>query len=81
MIKLIIEIDGMFHQALLTGKKCSKTQLRKMYFQAQELTYEMEDFPQVFCRLHHFDQVPYTEDITVDFVMDTDTDRIYSPFS
>ncbi len=76
---MIIEIDGYFHQALLTGKKCSKIQLRQKYLQAKELTYEIRDFPNVFCRLHNFEQILYDTEIEVDFVIDTDTDRIYTP--
>lgn len=76
---LIIEIDGFFHQVLLTGKKCSKHQLKQKYFQAKELTCEIRDLHNVFCRLHNFEQISYTDDITVEFVIDTDTDIIYSP--
>lgn len=76
---MIIEIDGYFHQALLTGKKCSKKQLKQKYLQAKELTYEIRDFPNVFCRLHNFEQILYDSEIEVDFVIDTDTDRIYTP--
>ena len=76
---MIIEIDGFFNQALLTGRKCSKQQLKQMYLQAKELAFDLNDFPNIFCRFHNFEQFPYSEDIKVDFVLDTDTDRIYSP--
>ena len=76
---MIIEIEGYLIQALLTGKKCTKQQLKQMYLQADKLTYEYFDFPDVFCRLHNFEQIPYSEDIEVDFVIDTDTGRIYTP--
>lgn len=33
----------------------------------------------VFSRLHNFEKIPYEPDIEVDFVIDNDTDRIYSP--
>ena len=79
MMFMIIEIDGFFKQSLLIGRKCSKQQLKQMYLQAKELTFDPIDFPNVFCRLYNFEQVPYSEDIKVDFVVDTDTDRIYSP--
>ncbi|AWD67576.1 hypothetical protein C0132_14200 [Priestia aryabhattai] len=75
---MIIEIDGFFHQVLLTGKKCSKQQLKQMYLQAKEITIESKDFSNVFCRLHNFEQIPYSKDIKVDFVLDTNTDRIYA---
>jgi hypothetical protein len=76
---LIIEIDGYFHQALLTGKKCSKNLLKQKYLQAKELTYEIRDFPNVFCRLNNFEHILNDSEIEVDFVIDTDTDRIYTP--
>jgi hypothetical protein len=76
---LVIEMDGYLNQVLLTGKKCSKQQLKQKYLQAKELTYEIKDLPNVFCRLHNFEPIPYDLDMQVDFVIDTDTDRIYSP--
>lgn len=75
---MIIEIDGYYHQALLTGKKCSKQQLKQKYLQTKKLTYDIKDLPNVFCRLHNFEQLPYDVDVEVEFVIDTDTDRIYS---
>ncbi|MFJ8087796.1 hypothetical protein ACIQ7N_06280 [Lysinibacillus sp. NPDC095746] len=74
---LIIEIDGYFHQALVIGKKCSKQQLNYKYLLAKELTDEIRDFPKLFCRLHNFELIPYDSEIEVDFVIDTDTDRIH----
>jgi hypothetical protein len=79
VIKLIIEIDGYYNQALLIGKNCSKMQLKQKYIEAKESTFEMKDLPNVFSRLHNFEQIPYESDVEVDFVIDTDTDRIYSP--
>ncbi|TWT09386.1 hypothetical protein FQV28_06210 [Planomicrobium sp. CPCC 101079] len=76
---MILEIDGFFNQALLTGKKNSKQQLKQMYNEAEKLTSEPGDFSNVFCRLHKFEQLSYSKDIEVDFVLDTDTGRIYSP--
>ena len=76
---MIIKIDGYFNQTILTGRKCSEQQLKQMYFQAKELTLDTGYLPNIFCRLHNFEQFPYSEDIKIDFVIDTDTDRIYSP--
>jgi hypothetical protein len=75
---MIIEIDGYYHEVLLTGQKCSKQQLKQKYLQAKKLTYDIKDLPNVFCRLHNFEQLPYDVDVEVEFVIDTDTDRIYS---
>jgi hypothetical protein len=76
---LIIEIDGYFQTVLLTVKKCTKQQLIQKYIQAKELTFEIKDLPNVFCRLNNFELIPYDGDLKVDFVIDTDTDRIYTP--
>ena len=76
---MIIEMDGYFNQAILTGRKCSKQQLKQMYLQAKKLTLDTGNLPNIFCRLYSFEQVPYSEDMKVDFVIDSDTDRIYSP--
>lgn len=76
---MIIEIDGFFTRALLTGRECSKQELERMYLQTEKLTYEPRDFSHLFCRLHNFEQISYSKDIEVDFVLDTDTGRIYSP--
>ncbi|TYS17170.1 hypothetical protein FZC78_10310 [Rossellomorea vietnamensis] len=76
---MIIEIDGYFHQLLLTGKKCTIPQLKKMYIEANEWPIEITDFPDVFCRLYKFEQIPYDKNLKVDFVIDTDTGRIYVP--
>jgi len=76
---MIIEIDGYFHQSLLSGKECSKQELKQMYLQAQELSYDQSDLPDVFCRIHYFIPLSYTSNIKRDFVIDTDTGLIYRP--
>lgn len=76
---MIIEIDGYTLNVLLTGKKCSKQQLKQMYLKAKKITYEISDIDNVFCRLHNFKRITNDSDVEVDFVIDTDTDRIYSP--
>ncbi|WP_129692225.1 hypothetical protein [Gottfriedia acidiceleris] len=76
---MIVEIDGYFTQALLTGRKCTKKVLKQKYLQALSMVNNIRDLPDVFCRLHRFEQLPFDDEIEVDFVIDTDTDYIYSP--
>lgn len=76
---MIIELEGFFYQVLLVGKKCSKLQLKQMYIQVKELTSETKDIPQVFYRIYNFEEIPYDKHVEVNFVIDTDTDRVYSP--
>lgn len=79
MIIVIIKIDGYFLKVMLTGKKCSKQQLKQKYLKAKASTSEIRDLANVFCRLHNFEHITYDSDIEVEYVVDTDTDRIYSP--
>ncbi|MFS0595095.1 hypothetical protein AB1L05_26390 [Cytobacillus horneckiae] len=79
MIILVIEIEGYFLQVLLIGKSCSEQQLKEKYLQAKELSYDLKDLPPAFCKLHNFELIPYDCDIKVEFVIDIDTDRIYTP--
>jgi hypothetical protein len=50
-----------------------------MYLEAKELSSEITDLPNMFCRLHRFEQITFDEYIKVDFLIDTDSDRIYAP--
>lgn len=77
---LIIEMDGYYHQVLIKGKRCSKKELMKRYKNAKALTSNILDLPAIFCRINCFEQISYHEGIKVDYVIDTDTDRIYKPY-
>ncbi|STO07589.1 Uncharacterised protein [Exiguobacterium aurantiacum] len=77
---MIIEIDGYWGSVYLSGKKCSKQRISEMYRQTKERVTDIQDFPDIFCRLHRFDRISCSSDGNIDFVLDTDTDRIYTPF-
>lgn len=76
---MIVEIDGYFHQVLLSGKRCSKQELMQMYIQAKELTRDTRKIPQIICQKNNFKELPYDYNKKSDFVIDTDTDWIYAP--
>jgi hypothetical protein len=44
----------------------------------KKISFEIKDLLGIFCRFHNSEQIPYDNDIKVGFVIDTDTDRIYS---
>lgn len=77
---MIIEIDGFYHQVLLIGEICNKQQLMQKYRQTKKQTRNTREIPDVFCKLYDYKQIPYNVNLKVKFVIDTDTDRIYSPF-
>jgi hypothetical protein len=76
---LIIEIDGYFHQVKMTGSKCTIFELRQKYKSTKKVCNSIHELPELFCLVHNFQPILTNEDLEVDFVIDTDTDRIYSP--
>lgn len=79
MTIIIVKIDGFYQQVFLTGRKCSKKELKQKYLQALSIVSDISDLPDLFCRIHHFDKLNFGNYDEVDFVIDTDTNRIYSP--
>jgi hypothetical protein len=77
---MLVEIDGYFHRVHITGAKCTKQELKQKFLQARKLTFDIRDLPDVFCRFHSFEQIPLDNNVVIDFVIDTDTDRIYKPY-
>ncbi|MFB7142514.1 hypothetical protein ACFCYN_23145 [Gottfriedia sp. NPDC056225] len=76
---MIVEIDGFYQRVFLTGRKCSKKELKQKYLQAKSMVYDIKELSDVLCRLHRFDKLTFDYDDEVDFVIDTDTDHIYTP--
>jgi len=71
LLILIIEIDGYFHQVLLTGKKLVGKNWRKSIYRQKNCL--------VILRISNYEEIPYDSGMHVDFVIDTDIDRIYTP--
>lgn len=63
----------------ITGTKCTKQELKQKYLQAKRLSSNIRDLSDVFCKLYSFEQITLDNDEEVDFVIDTDTGRIYKP--
>ena len=76
---MLIEIDGYYQQVLLSGESCTLKQLRQTYKQAKKQASSCLDIPILLCSQYGFTQLPYDADVKVDFVIDTDTGRIYAP--
>ncbi len=78
-MKMMIEIDGYYEQVLLRGENCTLKELRYMYMQVKRQVATVYDVPKILVAQYGFMQLPYDASIQVAFVIDTDTDRIYSP--
>lgn len=76
---MLVEIDGFFQQVIVYGRKSNQFELKRMYHDALTQVTNIKELAEVFCNIHNFETVPYSADVQVDFVIDTDTNRIYSP--
>lgn len=78
---MLIEVTSHFtDDIILHGKKHKLHELKNMFRFCVEQSEQTSDFPHVFCKLFDFELLPYSPDIKVDVVFDTDTHRIYRPF-
>ncbi|AIQ19271.1 hypothetical protein H70357_23085 [Paenibacillus sp. FSL H7-0357] len=76
---LLVQIDGYFHRSYISGSKCTEQELKQKYLKVKEQITDLRDLPEVFYKLYNFEQLPLKGEVEVDFVIDTDTDRIYKP--
>ncbi|AWB43903.1 hypothetical protein DCC85_06490 [Paenibacillus sp. CAA11] len=73
---MLVEIDGYYSQSIVYGRDCNDVELKRMYRNALAEVRDIKELAEVFCKMHNFVIVPYSKDIQVDFVIDTDTNRI-----
>ncbi|AIQ51052.1 hypothetical protein D3C75_381570 [compost metagenome] len=76
---MIVEIDGYFENVLLIGKTCSIIELKNMYIIVKSHCTNIMDIPAIFCRLFDFELIYEVYKEGIDFVIDTDTDHVYTP--
>jgi len=76
---MLVEVDGYDQQVLLTGPSYTLEQLSKYYRQAKKQASSSLEITRFLCSYHQFCQIPYDATLQVEFVIDTDTGRIYSP--
>lgn len=76
---MLVEVDGFDQQVQLSGPSYTLKQLNKIYRQAQKQASSSIEITQFICSYYQFSRIPYDATIQVEFVIDTDTGRIYSP--
>lgn len=72
---MLIEVTGHF-----TDEIHGMLELNNMFAFALEHSEQTSVFPHVFCKLFDFQLIPFSPDIKVEVVFDTDTHRFYRPF-
>lgn len=76
---MMIEVDGYYEQVMLSGESCTLKELQSIYMQVKRQAVTVFDVPDVLVAQYGFTRVPYDGLVQVEFVIDTDTDRIYAP--
>ena len=75
---MLVYIESYFGDSLISGKRCTEKELREKFNRAVKLN-EGGDFPALFCRMFEFEELPLSQKIQVDYIMDLDTHRVYMP--
>lgn len=74
---MLVGIESHFGDGVISGKECTKKELKKRMKKVLELIEKTEDFTLLFCRMYNFEQLPYSEDMIrqteVKFTIDLDT--------
>ena len=77
---VIIEIDGYYIQCVLASDRdVSHQELSESYVKAKERCSTTKDIPMKLKEYLNLKEVQQTESLEIDYVIDTDTDRIYKP--
>jgi len=75
---MLVYIESMRGDRLISGKKCTETELRKKFNKVIKIA-EIDNFTELFCRMFKFEEYPLSEYIEVDFVIDLDINKLYAP--
>lgn len=77
---MIIEIDGYFISAFFVCEPdINHQELIISYRKTKEISSKTEEIPVLLKKLLNLREIQKYEGLEVDFVIDTDTDRIYKP--
>ena len=77
---MIIELDGYSYQALLQSyQNYSISEMKEMYLELKVKIESLSELPKAFCTTYNMIEINKTIETKPDIVIDTDTDRIYSP--
>lgn len=77
---MIIEVDGYYLQCVLASdRNLSHEQLSESYVKAKETCSTIKDIPIKLQEYLNLKEVQHSESLGIDYVIDTDTDRIYKP--
>ncbi len=74
---MIVKIVGYQVQTLISGKKCSESKLHWQMKKSIDYVTEEIKFISIFSRLFDYEEIEYSDEITVDYTIDIDTYKIF----
>ncbi|MBO3286216.1 hypothetical protein MKY98_17815 [Paenibacillus sp. FSL M8-0228] len=77
---MIIEVDGYYiHCLLVSDRDIDHQEIVEIYEKAKETCSKTKDIPMKLKEYLNLKEVQKIESLRIDYVIDTDTDRIYKP--
>lgn len=74
---MIVKIEGYQVQTLVSGKKCSESKLHWQMKKAIDFMTEETKFVSMFSRLFDYEEIEYSDDVMVDYIIDIDIYKVF----
>ena len=75
---MLIKIESVYGDRMIFGKHLDRNDWQKA-MEALLKTVGEADFSSAFCARYGYEEIPYSDSVRVDYVIDTDTHRLYKP--
>ena len=75
---MLIELESVDGDKIIHGKHLHQDELKKAMDELLK-TVKEEDFPSAFCVRFGYEEIPYSDAIPVDYVIDLDTHLLIKP--
>ena len=75
---MLIELESVYGDKIIHGKHLTKNELQSAMKEILENSAET-DFLSVFCSRFGYEELPYTDAVQVDYIIDLDTHLLINP--
>lgn len=75
---MLIELESVYGAKIMHGKHLERCELQNTIIELLR-TVDEQDFPSVFSARYGYEEVPYTDSIRVDYIIDLDTHLLITP--
>ena len=75
---MLIELESVYGDKTIHGKYLNRSELQNALNEILR-TVEERDFPSIFCARYGYEEVPHSDSIQVDYVIDLDTHLLIKP--